>query len=42
MRTAFQLASEAFGPPRILVNNALYPYPDLIVRAELAALVARR
>jgi NAD(P)-dependent dehydrogenase (short-subunit alcohol dehydrogenase family) len=32
MRAAFELASEAFGPPRILVNNALYQYPDLIVR----------
>ena len=32
MRAAFELASESFGPPRILVNNALYQYPDLIVR----------
>jgi 3-oxoacyl-[acyl-carrier protein] reductase len=29
---AFDLASETFGPPRILVNNALYQYADLIVR----------
>ena len=32
MRAAFELASESFGPPRILVNNALYQYPELIVR----------
>ena len=36
MRAAFELASESFGPPRILVNNALYQYPDLIVRVPVA------
>ena len=36
MRAAFELASETFGPPGILVNNALYQYPDLIVRVPVA------
>ncbi len=36
MRAAFELATESFGSPRILVNNALYQYPDLIVRVPVA------
>jgi NAD(P)-dependent dehydrogenase (short-subunit alcohol dehydrogenase family) len=36
VRAAFELATESFGPPRILVNNALYQYPDLIVRMPVA------
>jgi 3-oxoacyl-[acyl-carrier protein] reductase len=32
MRAGFDAATEAFGTPRILVNNALYQYADLIVR----------
>ena len=36
MRAAFELASETFGPPRLLVSNALYQYPDLIVRVPVA------
>jgi NAD(P)-dependent dehydrogenase (short-subunit alcohol dehydrogenase family) len=35
VRAAFELAREAFGPPRILVNNALYQYPELIVRVPV-------
>ena len=35
MHTAFELASESFGPPRILVNNALYQFADLIVRVPV-------
>jgi NAD(P)-dependent dehydrogenase (short-subunit alcohol dehydrogenase family) len=36
MRAAFELATESFGPPRILVNNALYQYADLIVRVPVS------
>jgi NAD(P)-dependent dehydrogenase (short-subunit alcohol dehydrogenase family) len=32
MRAAFEFATESFGSPRILVNNALYQYADLILR----------
>jgi NAD(P)-dependent dehydrogenase (short-subunit alcohol dehydrogenase family) len=32
VRAAFDLATETLGPPRILVNNALYQHADLIVR----------
>jgi 3-oxoacyl-[acyl-carrier protein] reductase len=35
MRAAFELATESFGPPRILVNNALYQFADLIVRVPV-------
>jgi NAD(P)-dependent dehydrogenase (short-subunit alcohol dehydrogenase family) len=35
VRAAFELATESFGPPRILVNNALYQYADLIVRVPV-------
>jgi 3-oxoacyl-[acyl-carrier protein] reductase len=32
MRAAFDLAIDSLGPPRILVNNALYQHADVIVR----------
>ena len=35
VRGAFELARDSFGSPRILVNNALYQYPELIVRVPV-------